>query len=244
MALLVDGELSTIGDLQEQDNGVLDVTHGERIDLKTKLQLAQREIEIEVERLLRQENGGSLGQVVVTQAMRRWHVLRTLAMVYRDAYFSQLNDRYGARWRAYESEAREAGRKVLEGGVGMSTNPLRRPTGLTVRVEQGTQGEMSYCVQATWVDASGRESAPSAISVVVAPPQHTLSATVSQAPANATGWNLYAGTSPDTLARQTAAPLAPGAEWLMSPGGLLAGPKPVDSQTPAYYLEFQRLLWR
>ena len=99
MALLVDGELSSVEDLQTQDSAVLEVAHGEGIDLGRKLELAKREIEIEVEALLRRSGTGRLEEVVATLAMGRWHALLTLAMVYRDAYFSQLNDRFGGAGR-------------------------------------------------------------------------------------------------------------------------------------------------
>ena len=51
----------------------------------------------------------SIEQVVVTPPLKLWHIFRTLEMVYRDAYNSQLNDRY----------AGQAGRIPRDGEVGV-----------------------------------------------------------------------------------------------------------------------------
>ena len=39
--------------------------------------------------------------VVVTAPLKLWHVQKTIAMVYRDAYNNQLNDRYLNKWNEY-----------------------------------------------------------------------------------------------------------------------------------------------
>jgi hypothetical protein len=244
MALLVDGGLSTLEDLRAQDSGVLEVAHGEAIDLTSKLELAQREIEIEVERMLRQERAGLLEQVVVTPALRRWHVLRTLEMAYRDAYFSQLNDRYGERWRAYTVESRDAARRLMEGGVGMALQAMRRPSGVQVRLDPGTQSAATYWLRAAWVDTPGRESAPSAVEVVQSMVEHSLAVWVTGAPLHAAGWNLYAGTSPESLALQNAERLELEQEWLLPLSGLAAGRGPAEDREPDFHVTRRRLLWR
>lgn len=244
MALLMDGGLSTLEDLRAQDSGVLDVAHVEGIDVTAKLALAEREIALEVERVLRQEQAGAVEQVLVTDAVRRWHVLLSLEMVYRDAYFSQLNDRYGGRWRAYESESRRAAQRVLDGGIPMTRHPLARPAGVTAMVTPGVAPESTYWVQATFVDGQGKESAPSVMQTVFAPDQHGLAARVSDVPAGVSGWNLAIGLAPDAMKRQNASPLALDAEWTMGLSGLSDyGAGPVENETPEYYVE-RRRLWR
>jgi hypothetical protein len=244
MALLVDGELSTIEDLQAQDSGVLEVAHGEGIDLGRKLELARKEIEIEVEALLRRADTGRLEEVVATAAMQRWHVLLTLAMVYRDAYFSQLNDRFGGRWKAYLQEAEEAGKRVLEGGVGLAGVPLRRPQGVETALGMGAAPARAYYLRVTWVNALGEESAPSAMAMVEARTPHSLSVKPAGAAAGATGWHVYAGFSPDDLKRQSAGPLDLGEEWMAPTGVLNDGVAPGRGQEPERYVTWRRLLRR
>lgn len=244
MALLVDGELSTLEDLECQDSGVMQVAHSEGIDLNRKLQLARREIEIEVEGLLRRADSGRMEEVVVTGAMSRWHALLTLAMVYRDAYFSQLNDRFGGRWQAYLKEAHEAGRRVLEGGVGLTTMPLRRPTGVDAALGMGDAAPRVYYLRASWVNEFGEESAASPVAMVEAVSPHSLTVRPEGPGAGAAGWHVYAGFGPEQVQRQTVNPLSLGQDW-QAPGGPLAdGPRPSEGQEAQRYVAWRRLLRR
>ena len=49
---------------------------------------------MELAELLQRASGFDLSHVVVTPPVRLWHTYRTLENVYREAYNSQLNDRY------------------------------------------------------------------------------------------------------------------------------------------------------
>lgn len=244
MALLVDGELSTLADLEGQDSGVVGVAHGEGIDLGRKMEWARREMEIEVANLLRRVDTGSPDEVVVTPAMVRWHVLLTLAMVYRDAYFSQLNDRFGGRWRAYQAEAEQAGRRVLEGGVGLTNAPLRRPAGVETALGMGGVEPRAYWLRVTWVNGRGEESAPSPVAVVEARSVHSLTVRPAGAGTGATGWHVYAGLSMDGIKRQTAMPLGLDEAWEAVAGPLAEGPEPGTGQEPERYVTLRRLLRR
>ena len=109
MALFTDGPISSARELQEHDALVLSVASSEGIDVAAKARLAQQELANElilflVRRAslreypsnLRRSRG--LEDVVVTNALRRWHSHKTLALVYGDAYNNQLNDRYQGKW--------------------------------------------------------------------------------------------------------------------------------------------------
>jgi len=244
MALLVDGVPNTIESLRAQDSGVADVAHGEGIDLTAKLEIARREIEIEIESLLRKTECGRLDQVVATAALKRWHLLLTLAMTYRDAYFSQLNDRYEKRWRAYEEESRGAAERVLGGGIGLARNPLPRPGAVTAEVGPGQLAEATYWVRATWVSADGAESAPSEVVLAAAVEPNSLAVSCGEAPGAAAGWNVYVGTSAESVGRQNASPLAVGAAWVLDSGSVLVGAEAGEGQTPDFYCSRQRLLRR
>ena len=113
MALFTDGAIASIEDLRGHDTQLLNVATVEGIDVTRKLALAQEELGVEVAGLLGQamlsgqlSAPPAIGQVVVTPPLKLWHIFRTLEMFYRDAYNSQLNDRYAgsgtntARWRS------------------------------------------------------------------------------------------------------------------------------------------------
>lgn len=244
MALLVDGDLSRIDDLKAQDSGLLDVTNGEGIDPQTKLELAARAIEADVAAFPAWEQKGSAAQVVVNDALRRWHVLRTLEAVYRDAYFSQLNDRYGQRWHHYEALAAEQGRAFFAGGVPQVGSPLRRPGLVSAELGDGVVPAATYWLKATVLDAAGRESAPSAAVAVSSPVPHSLTVSVPFPDAAATQWNLFAGADEASLALQNTAPMDVNTVWVMGPGGLAAGRPPGDGQAADFVVTRSGLLRR
>src|SRR5689334_11770909 len=116
MALFVDGRASTIDDLTDQDAGLLDVCLNTGINLSTKLRLAADEILTDLELWLNQSQSSldslwrqslRVEQIVVTAPLKRWETMHALALVYRDAYFSQLVDRYQAKWQEYAKLAHE-----------------------------------------------------------------------------------------------------------------------------------------
>ena len=223
MALLVDGDVNSLDDLKEWDSGVLDVAHGEVIDLKTKLRRAQAEVEEEIERFLRDQERGALGQVVIDRGLKHWHALKTLEALYRDAYFNQLNDRYGAKWKHYLELAERQAERYFAAGVGIALAPLRRPTGVEVRIEDGAMAPASYRIQATVVDAQGRESAPCPVQVAGSPLPHSLSARLLFAPEGAAGWNIFVSTNDGPPGLQNAAPLGVEEEWILPLTGVRNG---------------------
>jgi hypothetical protein len=229
MALLVDGGLTTVAALKEHDTGVLETATGEGIDLAGKLRLAENEVRADVERFLARAGRGAIGQVAVSESMRLWHAWKTLEAVYRDAYFSQLNDRYGARWKHYKAMAAEQRHAVLEEGIGLVGQPLRRPGKPAVLVESGALGAGAYQVLASAVNALGEESAASEAQMVAAGPGSAFRVTLDWLPDGATGWMVYAGTAESAAGLQTAGPLAPGEAFVLT-AGPQAGRPPVEGQ--------------
>lgn len=246
MALLVDGTLNTMESLKAQDSGVLEVAHGEGVDLTAKLEVARHEIEIEIDALLRRSGCGRLEQVAATTALKRWHLLLTLSMTYRDAYFSQLNDRYKERWRAYEVEARAAAERVLEDGVGMVNAPLARPGTVRAEVVAGSVAETVYWVKTSWVGVDGAESETSEGTMVAADWPHSLVVRpgADGPPDAAAGWNVYVGPALGEERRQNAAVLALGEAWTLSTGSLAAGTKPGEGQAAEFYCSRRRMVRR
>src|SRR5579864_2372215 len=110
--LLTDGNPNDTDALTVYESAILNVAHTESIDLSVKLTLGTEEISEEVVDILldharafdplstvRRRIGVS--DVVVTAQMKRWHALHTLAIVYRDAFNNQLNDRYQVKFEEY-----------------------------------------------------------------------------------------------------------------------------------------------
>ena len=109
MALFTDGLVSGLEDLMAYDSQLLDVATVEQIDVTRKSALAQEEIGLQLITFLNRlhfmdqpfwtTKQTGLNDVVVTAALKLWHIYRTLETVYGDAFSSQLNDRYAAKER-------------------------------------------------------------------------------------------------------------------------------------------------
>lgn len=254
MALFTDGPISSAQDLQNYDSSVLTVASAEGINVAVKVTLAQQDLGNELMLFLfrrarfREDQPHikpriGLFDVVVTEALHQWHTLRTLALVYRDAYYNQLNDRYQGKWNEYERLANTSSRKYFELGVGVVADPIpMAPTPNLVSVA-GTGGPATLFVAATWVNASGQEGAAGADSTLTIGGGEVLVATLADPPPVAVGWNVYAGLSPAALTLQNDPPLALGGSWTMT-GALSAGAPAPTGQKPAWFIPDHRFINR
>lgn len=254
MALLSDGTISTLEDLRNYENAILDVANSEQIDLSKKLILAQEEIEVELADFLLQQSVQSspgqpssrpdLGNVVVTPSVRQWHTFHTLGLVYRDAYNSHFNDRYLGKWKEYERLARWALRKSFDTGIGMVCAAIPKATPAVLSTIPGGLPGATYWVRATWTGATGEEGCPSDPAVLTTPDGSLLTAAVKDPPEHASGWNVYAGFSLDEAGLQNGSPMPLGSLWVMPSSGLVDGRKAGDGQSPAYFVTIRRVLQR
>lgn len=253
--LLTDGIPNTIEDLRAYESAVLNVAHVEMIDAGVKLSLALEEIAQDVlEFLLNRASGmdpqgaarrsTGVADVVVTRQMKRWHVLHTLALLYRDAFHNQLNDRYKAKWAAYRDLAREARARTYLFGVGLVRDPLPAPAAPRFTYLAGPFEARTYFGQVTWVNASGAESAPSPMLSFEAPAGSLPVVEAVSPPKNATGFHVYLGLTPQTVARQTESAVAAGATFTLPTGGLVAGAAPGEGQSPDLYVTGALMLKR
>src|SRR5215469_15872912 len=147
MALFSDGFISCIEDLTAQDSQLADVASVEGIDVTKKLSLAYDQLAMELTGLIARSTVASeqfwtstvigLGNIAVTPPLKLWHVARTLDLVYGDAYFSQLNDRYSAKQIQFQALARWAYQKLLQIGLGIVTNPVPRAPMPTLNTSPG-----------------------------------------------------------------------------------------------------------
>jgi hypothetical protein len=257
MALFTDGVPSTVDDLAALDSQLLNVAHVEAIDVTQKLTLAQIDLGLELTTLLTANsyNGQwfwvtprpNLGSVVVTPPLKQWHAYRALEMVYSDAYYSQLNDRYGGKRDQFHRMAKPAYDKLRETGLGIVTAPVpvaappsavAAPCGAGGNLPDGT-----YFVAMTWVNGVGEEGAASEATAVTTA-NSTFLAQAGDTPRTATGWNVYAGTEPSNLFLQSAAAVEAGVSWVQ-PGALnTAGRQPGTGQAWNYLRPIPRVMQR
>ena len=250
MALFMDGTPARIADLEKQESGVQEVAKTEGIDLESKLELAAEELGDELLDFLLLRPGQDpkagarrrtgVSDLVLSRGLRRWHALQTLALVYRDAYFSHLNDRYRPKWEEYRKRARETKEETLRIGIGLVLRPLARPGRPVVTNAPGSQGSQLYYVQVTWTGPAGESATSEAVAFQTAPGSALQVSAPGNAPGDATGWNAYVGTTMATV-RQNTSPLALGSAWVAGASGL-SGTIPAGAgQEPDVYVSEQGL---
>ncbi len=238
MPLFTDGIVSTLADLRAQETHLYEVASAEGIDLTTKLKLAQDEVAIELTRIVQRTRlrSGALDGIVVTPPLKLWHVFHTLAMVYRDAYFNQLNDRYQGKWREYQVLAEWAREMLIQTGLGVSAEPLARAGTPILGSIPGDGAANLYFVQYAWTNAAGQEGMPGEVAGLATDDGYTLTVLPGVPPEvppeTATGWNVYAGTSSEGVTLQNATPMPVGEPWVMPPTGLISGRRPGTGQEP------------
>jgi len=253
MALFTDGSISSIEDLAAQDSQLLKVANVEGIDVTQKLALAQDELALELGKLLtrsrylrdpfRLDPLPNIESVVVTPALKLWHTFCALEAVYTDAYNSQLNDRYSGRRDQLHKMAKRAYESLVEAGIGMACQPVAKAATPSVAAAPGNLPDGTYYVTMAWINSSGEEGA-CATPAAITTSRTTVLVQAGNAPLNATGWNVYAGTDPNALWLQNGATMAIGDTWLQ-PAALAAGGKsPGSGQSPNYMKPVERLIQR
>jgi hypothetical protein len=253
MALFTDG-ISTIQDLMVQDSSVLVTAQTENIDLSQKLTLAQQEVGIEVTTLLQRSNTYSwqfwlqpdtqLNNIVVTPPLQLWHVFQTLMLVYQDAYFDQLNDRFKGKRDQFQQLAQWAMDKLIQTGIGIATDPIPQALPPQLTSIPGGQPAMTYCVSVSWLNTGGQEGQASNPNTLTVAAGNALVAQPVNQPANATAWNVYVGLSPTAMALQNSTPMVLNQVWVQAGPVSTLGQGPGSGQAPDYLRALPRLLQR
>jgi hypothetical protein len=259
MALLTDGNPNDTEALRVYEAAILDVAKVETIDLDAKLCLATVEISQDVldvllghtrvQYSLTSPVGGDrrkigVSDVVVSPQMKRWHALHTLAVVYRDAYNNQLNDRYKNKWDEYRELARGAKERTLEYGIGLVSAPVPRAGTPALGATAGTLAGTIYYAQVSWVSATGQEGSASPATTFQTADNSGLTVAAVNAPTVAAGWNVYLGPTVSTLTLQNSSPLAIGATFTLPGSGLASGLSPGDGQAADMFVTGGRILRR
>jgi len=242
-----------IEDLADYDTGLLDTASTEGINLTVKIRLAINEVGLQLKSQfpplaafgVNATSSITLENIVVTASLRLWLVFHTLEIVYRDAYFSQLNDRYLAKWNEYKELSASAAAQLFQIGIGTVADPIPQAAHPGLSLVPGALTPGKYFVQVAWKNASGQEGSPSEVTALEATNGNTLEVQALNPPANAVAWNVYVGVTPDTLYLQNASPLNPASSWIAPNAGLIAtGPQPGDGQPPALVSPAPRILLR
>jgi hypothetical protein len=253
MALFTDG-ISTIQDLTVQDSYVLATAQTENIDLSQKLALAQQELGIEVTTLLQRSNVYAwqfrlppepcLNNIVVTPPLQLWHVFQTLTLVYQDAYFDQLNDRYKGKRDQFQQLAKWAMDKLIQTGIGIARNPIPQAAPPQLTSIPGGQPAATYCASVAWLNAEGQEGQAGNPSTLTMAAGNALVVQPVNQPANATAWNAYVGLLPTTMTLQNTAPMPLDQVWVQAGPVSTSGQAPGNGQAPDYLRGLPRLLQR
>jgi hypothetical protein len=252
MALFVDGVVSTSEDLLAYESGLLDAARSEGIDIPTKIELAREEIEIELRGFLAQAGEDDqwsnwkpqIENVAVSEPLHKWHTFQSLCLFYRDAYHSQLNDRFFSKWKEYERLSNWASRWLFQIGVGVVRNPILRPSRPELGFVPGPAAGATFFVAVTWINFDGQESSPSETATVTSLEGSLLVVTPSEAPANAQSWNVYAGPGSTEMALQNEMTLETGRCWTKTGAGFQSGRRPGSGQTGEALVTLRRVLQR
>ena len=239
----------------------LDVASAEGIDITVKLSLAQTELGAE---LLAADarspfspasssiwwpgivltSSLQLGSIVVTPPLQMWHTFHTLELIYRDAYYNQLNDRYLGKWNAYKDLSKWASGLLIQTGVGIVADPVPIAQSPQIGIVAGTLSASTYFVQISWLNSRAEEGLASPVNSVAAPNNSSMQVAPPSPLANATGWNVYVGNSLDSITLQNPAPIATNQPWISPTEGLIAGRAPGTGQAPNYFRQLPRYLQR
>jgi hypothetical protein len=253
MALFVDGPASTIGDLTDQDAGLLEVALVTGINVSTKLRLAVEEIRTDLHLWLNKPVPTfelvwgprlHIDQIVVTPLLKRWETMHALALVYRDAYFSQLVDRYQAKWQEYAKLTRDASESFIASGLGLVSDPVIQAAPPTLSTAAGPQSGGTFYASVTWVNSKSQQGAPSYAASITVTDGNLMTVAVFSAPNNAVGFNVYAGTSLAAMFLQNDVVLPLGSTFLYVPGQVTQGPLSGSGQTPDFMRPLARTVLR
>jgi hypothetical protein len=237
MALLVDGSVCAIQDLIDQDAGLSDTAQNSNINLSTKIRLAGDDLSSTIGFWLTRSNPvvviARVEQVVITPLLRLWATMHTLEMVYRDAYFSQLADRYKDKWNEFVSLNAEARKNFVNAGLGIVRDPVKAAAAplLGVRPAPGPGG--TFYASVAWVNAEGQAGQPSVPSSLAVPDGNLLTVSAVNPAPNVSGFNVYAGTSLADLYQQNDSAVLPGSPYLLALSATKSsGTRAGDGQAP------------
>lgn len=246
MALFTDSPTIGIQDLADHETEVLDMAGSEGINLTVKILLAREELGLELLGSFQRMglSGVQLKNVVFTAPLRLWHIFRTLEIVYRDAYFSQLNDRYKAKWAEYKELGKWAADLLYQIGIGTVVGPIPEAHTPELSLVPGTMAPGRYFVKISWKNTNGEEGSPSQLSSIDVLAGNVARVKATHRPPNGVSWNVYVGVKPEELFLQNNGPIDPASYWIAPSSGLQTEQPPGNGQEPTFLSNSPRILLR
>ena len=181
----------------------------------------------------------------MTPALKMWHTWQALSLVYRDAYFNQLNDRFALKWKEYQLLAETEKSRLRELGIGIVWNPLPKPDCPVLTLTPAAEIGGTFYFSVAVLNAAGEQSAPSPVESLQLPDGNAVDIQVPGPPPNSIGWNVYVGTSPKEVCLQNSSPLPLDTHWVCFPSTMVAnGCPPSNGQAPNMLRPLPRLLGR
>jgi hypothetical protein len=253
MALFTDGT-ATIQDLMSHDSSILTTSQTENIDLSQKLAIAKNEIGIELTTLLQRSNtydwefwlqpNPQLNNIVATPSLQLWCIFQTLTLVYQDAYFNQLNDRYQQKRDGFAQQAKWAMDKLIQTGIGIVSDPIQQAVPPLLTPVPGGQPAMTYFASVSWTNAEGEEGQAGNASCLTVDAGNALAVQATNQPTNAVNWNVFIGPSATSLVIQNPTPLSLDQVWVQAGPLSAAGRGPGSGQAPNYLRALPRVIQR
>ena len=256
MSLFVDGPIVNVDVLAQYDSNVLAVSAAESINLTAKISLAQETMHLELQRLIRRSELCSdqwlwvprrgIENVVWSKGLRVWQVYEALATIYRDAYYSQLNDRHRARADEYSILAAKSRCNLVEYGLGLASHPVRRPAQPIASLVPASESGGTYYFSVSFLNDFSQESDGSPLLSVDVTDGNAADLTIgSPVGTNVTGWNLYAGIAPEQMFKQNDQPLPLASDWCYLPSlAVTSGTVIPQGQLPDLHWPLNRFLQR
>jgi hypothetical protein len=253
MALFIDGPANSVDALTDEDSGLLDTAETCGINVSRKLRLAWEEIHSDLYLWLERPRPVmelvwaptlQIDQIIVNGPLRRWERMSALAHVYRDAYFSQLVDRYQAKWDEYTALTRNAREIFIATELELTGDPIRKAEPPLLGTAAGVGAGGMFYASVAWVNAAGQEGQASDAASITAAAGRYMTVSATGAPGNATGFNVYAGSTPDSMTLQNTSPLSPDSTYTYVPGMVSGGRGPGRGQTPQFRRRLTRTILR
>ena len=246
MALLTDGSPNTVETLKAIESSIAEVAKIELIDIDIKMDLALEEISESLmvnliqlgtqdpQYLSRRQIGVST--IVVTAPLRRWHALQSIAMIYRDAYHNQLNERYLAKWKYFISASADARRTLLQTGLGLVNAAVPEAPTPVIGVAVGQWPAGVYVVRIAWVDSLGQVGSPGEAVTAELGPGSAPTVTSPTPPIGIAGWNVYIAPIGSVPTLQNGTPLGFAVPWVAPSAGPVTGLPVGTGQKPDRYI--------
>jgi hypothetical protein len=253
MALFTDGPAPTIDELVNEDSGLLDVAENTGINVTAKLRLAHAEMATDLQLWLNKPRpmmemlwapALRIEQIVLTPPLRRWEKMLSLAMVYRDAYFNVVVDRYQGKWREYLRLAGDARESYIASGLALVSDPIARPDPPVLGTTAGAYPGGAFYVAEAGVNAAGQAGAASwASSITTTDGTAILVAPVAWAK-NVVAFRVYAGPALSAMALQNTVDETAGLTFTYRPGQITDGPLPGNGQAAEFVRPMARTIPR